>query len=80
MSFVLVSVLTGEGGSGDASYKNKIYTSSDYGSTWTKHDIAKNWKEIKMSSGGQYQTAITTDNKIYVSSDFGVVFAEFLFK
>ena len=71
-----MSVLTGQGGSGDASYKNKIYTSSDYGSSWTQHQIAKNWKEIKMSSGGQYQTAITTNDKIYVSSDFGVVFAE----
>ena len=70
-----MSVLTGDGGLG-MEYKNQIYTSSDYGSTWTKHDIAKDWKEIKMSSGGQYQTAITTNNKIYVSSDFGVSFAE----
>ena len=71
-----MSVLTGGGGSGDASYKNRIYTSSDYGSTWTKHDITKNWKEIKISSDGKYQTAITTNEKIYVSGDFGGSFSE----
>ena len=71
-----MSVLTGGGGSGDTSYKNRIYTSSDYGSTWTKHDIAKNWKEIKISSDGKYQTAITSNDKIYVSGNFGGSFSE----
>ena len=71
-----MSVLTGGGGSGDASYKNRIYTSSDYGSTWTKHNITKNWKEIKISSDGKYQTAITSNDKIYVSGNFGGSFSE----
>lgn len=53
----------------------KIYTSSNYGSSWTERDYTKFWKEVAMSSNGQYQTATCEDTYIYRSSDYGVTWA-----
>lgn len=36
----------------------QIYTSSDYGATWTARESNRYWKKISMSSNGAYQTAI----------------------
>jgi hypothetical protein len=70
-----MSVLTGPAkGSISTEYENRIFTSSDYGSTWQKVDIEKSWKEIVMNDSGQYQVAITENEKIYVSSDYGSTF------
>lgn len=70
-----MSVLTGPAtGSITTEYENRIFTSSDYGSTWQKVDIEKSWKELVMNDSGQYQVAITANEKIYVSSDYGSTF------
>ena len=49
----------------------KIYTSDNYGSSWTERDYSQFWKEVAMSSDGQYQTATCEDTYIYKSSDYG---------
>jgi hypothetical protein len=50
-----------------------IYTSSDYGSTWTLNTSAPstNWISVAMSSDGSKQTAINLGRGIYTSSDYG---------
>ena len=36
----------------------QIYVSSDYGNTWTaKYPAARYWRDVSISSSGQYQTA-----------------------
>ena len=42
----------------------QIYVSSDYGNTWTaKYPAARYWRDVSISSSGQYQTAgITQKN------------------
>jgi hypothetical protein len=54
-----------------------IYTSSNYGQTWTPRatDSNRNWRSISISSSGQYQTAVCSSiapgEYIYRSSDYG---------
>jgi hypothetical protein len=56
----------------DLFYTNKIYTSSDYGNTWSvsSSSPSKFWKSISVSSNGKYQSAIGS-SQIYISSDYG---------
>lgn len=49
-----------------------IYTSYDFGVTWTQRDSYRSWKGISLSSTGQYQSAIEQSSYIYTSYDFGV--------
>lgn len=50
-----------------------IYTSNDYGITWTpnKRNLNLNWEGLAMNSSGKYQTAIVEGKHIYTSSDYG---------
>ena len=57
------------------SYGVGIYTSSNYGVTWTKNTSVPdnlNWFSVSMSSSGQYQTALIVNGAIYTSSNYGV--------
>ena len=50
-----------------------IYTSSNYGQTWTQNNSAPsaNWYSVSLSSSGQYQTAVISDGRIHTSSNYG---------
>jgi uncharacterized protein YjdB len=50
-----------------------IYTSSDYGVTFTERTAAgaRMWFSVSLSSTGQYQTAVVANGNIYTSSDYG---------
>jgi hypothetical protein len=61
------------------SANGNIYTSSDYGVTWTKRtQYTGSWYSISLSSTGQYQSAViqSTGSNIYTSSDFGVTWTQ----
>ena len=51
-----------------------IWTSSDYGVTWTERTTGatRAWRAVSLSSTGQYQTAVIDPGNIWTSSDFGV--------
>jgi photosystem II stability/assembly factor-like uncharacterized protein len=51
-----------------------IYTSSDYGNTWTKQPSAPAvvWYDIEMSANGKYLIAAETLGDIWTSTDYGV--------
>jgi hypothetical protein len=49
-----------------------IYTSTNYGVTWTSRNSARNWYSISVSSTGQYQSAVVWNGNIYTSSDYGI--------
>ena len=51
-----------------------IWTSSDYGATWTSRTApgTPSWVYISLSSTGQYQSAMATNGYIWTSSDYGV--------
>ena len=53
-----------------------IYTSSDYGVTWTARESSRSWKSVSISSTGQYQTAVVNSGYLYTSSDYGVNWTE----
>lgn len=49
-----------------------IYTSRDYGATWTQvTQVTQIWQGIAVSTSGQYMTAVARAGAIYVSSDYG---------
>ena len=50
-----------------------IYTSEDYGKTWTAVTSAgeKNWRCITMSADGRIQAAVVNQDNIYESTNFG---------
>jgi hypothetical protein len=50
----------------------KIYTSSDYGVTWTERESIRYWRNIETSSTGQYLVACAYGGNIFTSSDYGV--------
>ena len=54
-------------------YNGLIYTSSDYGVTWTPQTTLgiKNWRTISISSSGQYQTAGVDPGFIWRSDNYG---------
>jgi photosystem II stability/assembly factor-like uncharacterized protein len=51
-----------------------IFTSMDYGHTFTPDSSNKNWSEVCMSYSGQYQLITAQGDYVYVSSDFGKTF------
>ena len=55
----------------------RVYTSSDYGVTWTQNTSspAGVWNCICVSTTGQYQTAAISGGLIYTSSDYGNTWA-----
>jgi hypothetical protein len=59
-----------------------IYTSSDYGTTWTAQtSISYDWSSVSMTASGQYQTAVQTttdssDGYVFTSSDYGNTWTE----
>ena len=67
-----MSVITGNNGTSN-DHKNRLFLSSDYGSTWSKIDSIVSPSQIKMSTTGQYLT-VYNDTSIYVSSDYGNTF------
>ncbi|MGA1047434.1 MAG: WD40/YVTN/BNR-like repeat-containing protein, partial [Minisyncoccia bacterium] len=54
----------------------EIYTSQDYGATWTKNEALivtdKQWQDISISANGQFQTAIEKNGYVYISIDYGI--------
>jgi len=53
-------------------FQGYIWTSNDYGSTWTPSSAPPTyWHSIAMSSTGQYQTALEQSGGIYISSNYG---------
>jgi photosystem II stability/assembly factor-like uncharacterized protein len=58
-------------------YTGYLYTSSDFGETWTKHtEIGlKLWYNCHVSASGQYMTATNyATSKVYISNDYGATF------
>lgn len=55
-----------------------IYTSSDYGQTWTPRfdDVIRSWQSITSSSDGKYLAAVVSGGYIYASSDYGVTWVQ----
>ena len=53
-------------------FSDYIFTSSDYGTTWTSVSSigTEGWENIGMSATGQYQTAVSTTGT-YRSTDYG---------
>ena len=64
-----------------------IYTSNDYGVTWTRNttsSLNKPWTSINISKSGQYQTVCygsygTSYGEIYVSSSYGNIWRKIVF-
>jgi photosystem II stability/assembly factor-like uncharacterized protein len=52
--------------------RTTVYTSYDYGDTWTKRQADRWWNGVAMSSDGRIQTAVSSYDYIYVSYDYGV--------
>ena len=48
-----------------------IYTSSDYGVTWTQRDSSKSRSYVAISSDGKFQTTGVNNEYLYTSSDYG---------
>lgn len=52
-----------------------IYTSSDYGNTWSYNAdtniVDRSWESVSISATGQYQTILEQNGGIYVSIDYG---------
>lgn len=53
-----------------------IYTSQDYGLTWTKRAVSKSWISVDMSADGSKQVAAVFNEYIYVSTDFGLTWTQ----
>jgi len=54
-----------------------IYTSSDFGVTWSQKTSAGSrvWSDIDSSNDGQFLVATTSSADVYVSTDYGVTWA-----
>jgi hypothetical protein len=55
-----------------------IFTSSNYGQTWTQQNSSsvRNWSSVAVSSTGQYQAATDNGGYIYTSPDYGVTWTQ----
>jgi len=55
-----------------------IYTSSNYGVTWTSHYVftANSWKSVASSSDGTKLVAVDLGGSLYTSSNSGVTWTE----
>jgi len=55
-------------------YSGRIYTSTDYGNSWSNTNNAptnQEWNSVSISASGQYQTAVIYEGGIYTSLDYG---------
>jgi hypothetical protein len=50
---------------------SQIFTSNDYGATWTPHETAQYWTGLAVSSDGSRMAAVGKNTQIYVSADSG---------
>jgi len=50
---------------------DQIYTSTDYGATWTPRDSSRDWRGVAMSADGARQSAVAYGGQIYTSTDYG---------
>ena len=59
-------------------YSGQIFTSTDFGVTWTERTTGatRNWYSVSLSSTGQYQTAVVYSGQIFTSTDFGVTWVQ----
>ena len=48
-----------------------IYTSADYGFTWSKGDISNNWTAVAISATGQYLSATVYSGNIWTNTNYG---------
>lgn len=48
-----------------------LYTSQDFGATWTSRDASRNWAEVTCSADGSVMYASVYNGPIYVSSNYG---------
>jgi photosystem II stability/assembly factor-like uncharacterized protein len=50
-----------------------VYTSNDYGSTWSSkiNDKNRNWADVFVSSGGKFQIAVESSGSMFISDNFG---------
>lgn len=62
----------GQGRSRNPVTAGYIYTSSDYGATWTQRSRYGYWQVISHSHDGQYLLAVEQYGNAYRSSDYGV--------
>jgi hypothetical protein len=59
-----------------------VYTSSDFGSSWSQQTTpTSNWQSVAVSGSGQYQVAVSTSGSslggyIYISSNFGASWSQ----
>lgn len=53
-------------------WNDKIFTSNNFGTSWTARDSARLWAGIAVSGDGSRQTALVSNGPIYISTDFGV--------
>jgi photosystem II stability/assembly factor-like uncharacterized protein len=52
--------------------RDRLYTSSDYGSIWVKTTApTEYWYSVASSSSGQYLVAVCNGGPIYTSSNYG---------
>ncbi len=61
------------------SYTGYIYTSNNYGVTWTLDTSvgsAKNWFSLSISKNGKYQTAGVATGPIYTSNNYGITWTQ----
>ncbi len=54
-----------------------IYTSDDYGITWTQQNSIQNyWSSVASDSTGQYLVAVAENDYIYTSDDYGITWTQ----
>lgn len=56
-------------------FNDTIFTSNNFGNTWTARDSARHWAGVAVSGDGSRQTALHYGGQIYLSTDFGVTWA-----
>lgn len=58
----------------------RVYTSNDYGNTWTERQPAGNdnkmWRAAGVNSSGQYMIVANYTGRLYTSSDYGITWIE----
>jgi len=55
-----------------AEFGGRIYTSTDFGVSWTPRDGSRNWISVASSSDGTKLVAVVSGGQIYTSTDSGV--------
>jgi hypothetical protein len=69
-----ISFLSPGGSNSVVSDSGGIYTSNNYGLTWTRRESSQDriWMHVAVSSDGKYQTAVVYTGSVYNSVDYGV--------